>query len=115
MNIFDLTGIKVSEYSFFEAGEGKSLCDQHFKQIDTRVDNSIKCKKSVSNPKELATALEGLSGLLFQVLKIDRSMQPKDHPASISDLHYVSYLNYIYKEETCTGIKFLEQSFGVTI
>jgi len=114
MNIFDLTGIKVSEYSFFEAGEGKSLCDQHFKQIDTRVDNSIKCKKSVSNPKELATALEGLSGLLFQVLKIDRSMQPKDHPASISDLHYVSYLNYIYKEETCTGIKFLEQSFGVT-
>jgi len=88
------------------------VCDQHFKQIDTRVKFSIKCKNSVSNPKELATSLEGLPGLLFQVLVIDRNIQPVN-PESISDLHYISYLKFVYKEDECTGVKFLEQSFNV--
>ena len=88
------------------------MCDQHFKQIDTRVKFSIKCKNSVSNPKELATSLEGLPGLLFQVLVIDRNIQPVN-PESISDLHYISYLKFVYKEDECTGVKFLEQSFNV--
>ena len=35
------------------------------------------------------------------------------NPESISDLHYISYLKFVYKEDECTGVKFLEQSFNV--
>jgi hypothetical protein len=76
MNIFQLTGIKLLEYAFFEPGEGKSIADQHFKNVDTKINDSLKCGKSISNPKEVGIALEGLSGTTFRVLKIDRNSQP---------------------------------------
>jgi len=64
---YSLTKIKILEYAFFEAGEGKSVCDQHFKRWDDKIAKQIASGKNVSNPKEVAEALKGLSGHCIQI------------------------------------------------
>ena len=64
---YSLTKIKILEYAFFEAGEGKSVCDQHFKRWDDKIAKQIASGKNVSNPKEVSEALKGLSGHCIQI------------------------------------------------
>lgn len=60
----------------------------------------------------MAISLDGLSGTTFQVLKLNRETQ-SDNPEVTHDLHYISHMCFIYKENECLGIKFLQQSLGV--
>lgn len=106
-----LVGMKVLEYSFFEPGEGKSLVDQHFKQITEKINMSLKCGKSIMNPKDLGLALKGLQGETFQVLVLNRDHIPKTDP--IKNLHVISHVSYKYDGDNCLGITFLQQSLGI--
>lgn len=72
---------------------------------------SIQCGQSVTNAFEFAKALENLDGVRFQVLQMDRKHQPTT-PKSLSDIHLISHISYIYDGNSCTGIKMLGQSFS---
>lgn len=94
-----------------QESENLSVQDQHFKNVDTKVKMSIQCGQSVTNAFEFAKALENLDGVRFQVLQMDRKHQPTT-PKSLSDIHLISHISYIYDGNSCTGIKMLGQSFS---
>ena len=58
-----IAGLRLRQYSFSEAGGGKSRCDTYAAIIKRKVNEFVNCGGNASTPQEFATAIASVAGV----------------------------------------------------